>query len=62
MNIKVVFLGGIDEIGKNMTLFEFDDEAILVDAGFKFPDAEMLGVDKLIPDISYILKIKDKIK
>lgn len=62
MNIRVIFLGGIGEIGKNMTLFEFDDQAILVDAGFRFPDAEMLGVDKLIPDFSYILKIRDKIK
>jgi ribonuclease J len=62
MDIRVTFLGGIGEIGKNMTLFEFDDEAILLDAGFRFPDAEMLGIDKLIPDFSYLLRVKNKIK
>jgi ribonuclease J len=62
MIIKIVFLGGIGEIGKNMTVFEFDNEAIILDAGFKFPDTEMLGVDKVIPDFSYVLKNKHKIK
>lgn len=62
MDIKVTFLGGIGEIGKNMTLFEFGDDAILLDAGFRFPDSEMLGIDKLIPDFTYPIKIKNKIR
>lgn len=56
MKVRIVFLGGIGEIGKNMTLFEFGNESILLDAGFKFPDAELLGVDKVIPDITYLLE------
>ncbi len=60
--IKVVFLGGVGEIGKNMTIFEFDDDMILLDAGFMFPRAEMLGVDKVIPDFSYLLENKHRLK
>lgn len=61
--LKIVFLGGVEEIGKNMTLFEYGDSAIIVDAGLGFPNSEtMPGVDFLIPDISYLRSIKNKIK
>lgn len=60
--VKVVFLGGLGEIGKNMTIFEFDNEMILLDAGFMFPRVEMLGIDKVIPDFSYLLENKHRLK
>ncbi len=61
-NIRVIFLGGVGEIGKNMTVFEIDNEMILVDAGFMFPRVEMLGIDKVIPDFSFLLENKHKLK
>ena len=53
-SIKVVFLGGLNQIGKNITAFECDNEIIIVDCGMSFPDGEMLGVDLVIPDFSYL--------
>lgn len=61
-NLKIIALGGLDEIGKNITLFEYEDQMILVDCGLEFPDDDMLGVDLVIPDFTYILKNADKIK
>lgn len=61
-SVKITFLGGLNEIGKNITLFECDDDMFLLDCGMAFPDGDMLGVDLVIPDFSYIERNKDKIK
>lgn len=61
-SMKVVFLGGLNQIGKNITAFECDNEIIIVDCGMSFPDGEMLGVDLVIPDFSYLETNKEKIK
>ncbi len=60
--IKIIPLGGLLEIGKNITLYEYDGDMILVDCGMAFPDEEMPGIDIVIPDFSYVLENKDKIK
>lgn len=59
--IRITPLGGLGEIGANMTIFETATSAIIVDVGMSFPDESMLGVDIIVPDFSYIEKIKDKI-
>ena len=61
-NVKIIPLGGVDEIGKNLTVFEYKDEIIIVDCGLAFPDAEMPGVDIVIPDTTYLVENKEKIK
>jgi len=61
-NLKIIPLGGLEEIGKNITVFEYDDEIILVDCGLEFPEDNMLGVDLVIPDVTYLVKNQSKIK
>lgn len=60
--LKIIPLGGLGEVGKNITLMEFKDDIIIIDCGMTFPEDEMLGVDIVIPDITYLLKNKDKIR
>ncbi len=60
--VKIIPLGGLEQIGMNITVFEDDDSIIIVDCGLSFPDDEMLGVDIVIPNINYLKKNKDKIK
>ena len=61
-NLKIIPLGGLDEIGKNITVFEYGNEMVLVDCGLEFPEDDMLGVDLVIPDITYLEKNREKIK
>ena len=60
--LKIIPLGGLHEIGKNITVFEYEDEIIVVDCGLSFPEDDMLGVDLVIPDITYLEKNVDRIK
>ena len=60
--LKIIPLGGLHEVGKNITVFEYENEIIVVDCGLSFPEDDMLGVDLVIPDISYLEKNVDKIK
>ncbi len=61
-NLKIIPLGGLLEIGKNITVIEYEDDIIIVDCGLGFPEDEMLGVDLVIPDITYLEKNKEKIR
>lgn len=60
--LKIIPLGGLLEVGKNITVFEYEDEIIIVDCGLAFPEDDMLGVDLVIPDITYLERNKGKIK
>ncbi|MBC2582789.1 ribonuclease J [Clostridium sp. DJ247] len=61
-NLKIVSLGGLGEIGKNITAIEYKDEIIAIDCGISFPEADMYGVDLVIPDITYLLNNSDRVK
>ena len=60
--VRVIPLGGLEEIGKNITLYECGDDMILVDCGMAFPDDDLPGIDIVIPDFTYVIKNKDKIR
>ena len=60
--LKVIPLGGLGEIGKNITAIEYENDIIVIDGGLSFPDEDMYGVDLLIPDVSYLLDNKEKVK
>ncbi len=60
--LRVIPLGGLDEIGKNMTVIEYGNDMIVIDAGIMFPDEDHPGVDLILPDYSYIVKRKDKLR
>ena len=54
--LSIFALGGINEIGKNMYVIQYEDEMVIVDCGAKFPDESLLGIDLIIPDISYLAR------
>ena len=60
--LKVIPLGGLEEIGKNMTVFEYGGDIIVVDCGLAFPEDEMLGIDIVIPDVTYLVKNREKVR
>lgn len=61
-NLKIIPLGGLEQIGMNITAFEYEDSIVVVDCGLSFPADDMLGIDLVIPDITYLLDNKDKVK
>ena len=60
--LRVIPLGGLHEIGKNITAFEYNNDIIVVDCGIAFPEDDMLGIDLVIPDYTYLLKNRDKVR
>lgn len=60
--VKIIPLGGLEKIGMNITAFEYEDSIIVVDCGISFPEEDMLGIDLVIPDFTYLLENKDKVK
>ena len=60
--VKIIPLGGLDQIGQNMTLIECDDEIVIIDCGLAFPGDEMPGIDLIIPNFDYLRQNRDKIK
>ena len=60
--LKIIPLGGLNEIGKNMTVYEYGGEIIVVDCGMAFPGDDMYGIDCVIPDVTYLVKHKNRIR
>ena len=61
-NLRIIPLGGLGEVGKNMMVYEYGNNILIVDAGLMFPDNEMLGIDYIIPDYEYVLERKDLVR
>ena len=61
-SLKVIPLGGLEQIGMNITAFEYEDSIVVVDCGLSFPADDMLGIDLVIPDITYLLDNVEKVK
>ena len=61
-SVKISFLGGLNEVGKNITLIEYENDMFLIDCGLAFPDQDMPGVDLVLPDFTYIERNADKIR
>ncbi|SHJ57477.1 ribonuclease J [Clostridium cavendishii DSM 21758] len=62
LKVKIIPLGGLNEIGKNITAIEYKEDIVVIDCGLKFPEEDMFGIDIVIPDVSYLLKNKDKVR
>lgn len=60
--LRIIPLGGLGEVGKNMMVYEYDEEILIVDTGIMFPDNDMLGIDYIIPDFDYLLPYRDKVR
>ena len=60
--LKIIPLGGLGEVGRNMMVYEYDRQILVVDAGLMFPENDMLGIDYIIPDIPYLVQNREKIK
>ncbi len=60
--LKIISLGGLNEIGKNLTVYEYGEDIIVVDVGMGFPDDDMYGIDVVIPDVTYLIKNRDRIR
>jgi ribonuclease J len=60
--LRIIPLGGVGEIGKNMYVFEYDEQIVVIDCGLMFPDEEMFGIDLVVPDVSYLLERRDQVK
>ena len=60
--LKIISLGGLNEIGKNLTVYEYGNDIILVDVGMGFPDNDMYGIDVVIPDFTYLIQNRDRIR
>lgn len=60
--LSIIPLGGLGEVGKNMTAFKYENQIIVIDGGVMFPEDELLGIDLVIPDYTYLLENKDMVK
>lgn len=61
-NLSIVALGGVNEIGKNMYTIQYENDIVVIDCGSKFPDESLLGIDLIIPDVTYLQENKEKIR